>query len=396
MTTPAPTDVAWTPLSGPTRQIALEVLLDGPLSRSDLAQRIGLSPGSLTRLTKPLLDSGLLVEADPDSTPAATSSAPRLGRPAQPLDVAADSHHFIGIKLTGDHAYAALTDLRADILAADDAPLPSHAPDDAIETVTLLVDRLVERLASLRPGAAVTGLGISLGGHVEGRSTVTQADYLGWQDLPLAELLTERTGLRTVVENDIVAVTEATHWFGEGHGCDRFALFTIGAGIGYGLVVHGQAVTSPEAGLSLLSHFPLDATGPAGACGHTGCATAMLTLDALVAQATDRLGRPVSYDQLLDLAAAGDPDATAVVQRAGRALGRMLAAIANLTMPERIVLGGEGVRLAEVAADAVAEGLHADRNPRTADPEIALQSPELARWARGAAVVAIQSLVLGN
>lgn len=396
MTTPAPTAVAWTPLSGPTRQIALEVLLDGPLSRSDLAQRIGLSPGSLTRLTKPLLDSGLLVEADPDTAPAAGGGAPRLGRPAQPLDVAADSHHFIGIKLTGDHAYAALTDLRADILAADDAPLTSHLPDDAIATVALLVGRLVERLASLRPGATVTGLGISLGGHVEGRSTVTQADYLGWQDLPLAALLTQRTGLRTVVENDIVAVTEATHWFGEGHGCDRFALFTIGAGIGYGLVVHGQAVASPEAGLSLLSHFPLDATGPTGPCGHTGCATAMLTIDALVTQAADRLGRPVTYDQLLDLAAAGDPDATAVVQRAGRALGRMLAAIANLTMPERIVLGGEGVRLAEVAADAVAAGLHADRNPRTGDPELALQSPELARWARGAAVVAIQSLVLGR
>ena len=394
MTTPAPA-VTWTPLSGPTRQIALEVLLDGPLSRSDLSQRIGLSPGSLTRLTKPLLDSGLLVEAEPDTAPAA-GAAPRLGRPAPPRDVAPTSHHVIGIKLTGDHAYAALTDLRADILAADDAPLPSPAPDDAVETVALLVDRLVEQLQQVRPGARVTGLGISLGGHVEDRSTVTLADYLGWRDLPLAALLTERTGLRTVVENDIVAVTEATHWCGEGHGCDRFALFTIGAGIGYGLVVHGQAVTSPEAGLSLLSHFPLDAHGPVGPCGHTGCATALLTIDALVAQATERLGRPVTYDQVLDLAAAGDPEAGAVVDRAGRALGRMLAAIANLTLPQRIVLGGEGVRLAEVAADAVAAGLHADRNPRTSDPELALQSPELARWARGAAVVAIQSLVLGR
>lgn len=396
MNSPAPIDVAWTPLSGPTRQIALEVLLDGPLSRSDLAGRIGLSPGSLTRLTKPLLDSGLLVEADPETAPTSDENARRLGRPAQPLAVVASSHHFIGIKLTGDHAYAALTDLRADILAADDAPLPSHSLDDALDTVALLVDRLVARLGSLRPGAAVTGLGISLGGHVEGRSRVTLADYLGWQDLPLAELLTERTGLRTVVENDIVAVTEATHWFGEGHGCDRFALFTIGAGIGYGLVVHGETVTSPEAGFSLLSHFPLDPSGPLGSCGHTGCATTMLTLDALVTQGTQRLGRPVTYDQLLDLAAAGDPDAVALVQRAGRALGRMLAAIANLTMPERIVLGGEGVRLAEVAADAVTEGLRSGRNPRTRDPEIALQSPELARWARGAAVVAIQSLVLGR
>ena len=396
MNSPAPAPVAWTPLSGPTRQIALEVLLDGPLSRSDLAQRIGLSPGSLTRLTKPLLDSGLLVEAAPDSAPAPSEATRRLGRPAQPLAVVAFSHHFIGIKLTGDHAYAALTDLRAEIVHADSAPLPDHTPESAVDVVVALVARLVAHLTTARPGATVTGLGVSLGGHVSDRSTVTYADHLGWRDVPLADVLTERTGLRTVVENDIVAVTEATHWFGEGHGCDRFALFTIGAGIGYGLVVHSKTVTSPEAGFSLLSHFPLDPAGPLGPCGHTGCATAMLTIDALVAQATERLGRLVSYDQVLDLAAAGDPDAGAVVDRAGRALGRMLAAIANLTMPERIVLGGEGVRLAEVAADAVADGLHSGRNPLTADPELSLQSPELARWARGAAVVAIQSLVLGR
>ena len=389
---------AWEPLTGAARRIALEVLLDGPLSRRDLSRRMALSPGSLTRLTRPLLDSGLLVEAETGAEPSTDglSDAPRLGRPAQPLAVVPGSHHFIGVKLTGDHAYAALTDLRADILAADDAPLPSHDPADVLGVVATLADRLVERLGALRPGADVTGLGVSLGGHVDGRSTVTDAPHLGWLDVPLGDLLTARTGLRTVVENDIVAVTEATHWFGEGHGCDRFALFTVGAGIGYGLVVHGEAVSSPEAGLSLVSHFPLDPAGPTGPCGHTGCATAMLTIGALTTEGAARLGRDVTYDQLLDLAVAGDPVAAAVVERAGRALGRMLAAVANLTMPERIVLGGEGVRLAQVAAEAVLTGLHADRSPRTRDPEIALQSPELALWARGAAVVAIQSLVLGR
>ncbi|MEP7763824.1 ROK family transcriptional regulator [Sanguibacter sp. 25GB23B1] len=396
---------AWEPLTGAARRIALEVLLDGPLSRRDLSRRMALSPGSLTRLTRPLLDSGLLVEAGsvevgaPETAADATDGAgtsPRLGRPAQPLAVVPGSHHFIGVKLTGDHAYAALTDLRAEILAADDAPLPGHEPQDVLDVVAALTDRLVSRLAALSAGAGVTGLGVSVGGHVDGRSVVTDAPHLGWLDVPLGELLTTRTGLRTVVENDIVAVTEATHWFGEGHGCDRFALFTIGAGIGYGLVVHGEAVTSPEAGLSLLSHFPLDATGPTGPCGHAGCATAMLTIGALVTEGSSALGREVTYDQLLDLAAAGDPVASGVVDRAGRALGRMLAAVANLTMPERIVLGGEGVRLAQVAAAAVRDGLHHDRNPRTRDPEISLQSPELALWARGAAVVAIQSLVLGR
>lgn len=393
-TVSAPTaPTAWTPLSGPTRQIALEVLLDGPLSRGALSQRLGLSAGSLTRLTKPLLDAGLLIEA---SSPADSDDAPRLGRPAQPLDVDPSSHHFVGVKLTGDHAYAALTDLRASVLAATDAPLDATDPAHVVDVVVQLVDDLVAVLATVLPAASVTGLGVSLGGHVERRTDVTLADHLGWRDLPLAAMLSERTGLRTVVENDIVAVTEATHWFGEGHGCSRFALVTIGAGIGYGLVVHDAAVESPEAGLSLLSHFPLDPGGPVGPCGHAGCATAMLTTGALVERASSLLGREVAYDQLLDLAAAGDPVARDLVDTSGRALGRLLAAVANLTMPERVVLGGEGVRLAEVAADAVQVGLRGDRDHRTRPLDIRLQSPELAHWARGAAVVAIQTFVLGR
>ena len=393
-TVSAPTPpTAWTPLSGPTRQVALEVLLDGPLSRSALSQRLGLSPGSLTRLTKPLLDVGLLVETP---LPAESDDARRLGRPAQPLDVDPASHHFVGVKLTGDHAYAALTDLRASVLAATDAPLGATGPEHVVGVVARLVDDLVATLATVRPEASVTGLGVSLGGHVERRTDVTAADHLGWHDVPLAALLSGRTGLRTVVENDIVAVTEATHWFGEGHGCSRFALVTIGAGIGYGLVVHDAAVESPEAGLSLLSHVALDPAGPEGPCGHTGCATAMLTTGALVERASAHLGRPVTYDQLLDLAAAGDPVARQLVDASGRALGRLLAAVANLTMPERVVLGGEGVRLAEVAADAVDAGLRGDRDSRTRPLDIRLQSPELAHWARGAAVVAIQTFVLGR
>ncbi|MGH3425789.1 MAG: MarR family transcriptional regulator, partial [Nocardioidaceae bacterium] len=53
---------SWTPLAGAAHAVALEVLLHGPLPRSELARRLDLSPGSLTRLTKPLLAHGLLVE----------------------------------------------------------------------------------------------------------------------------------------------------------------------------------------------------------------------------------------------------------------------------------------------------------------------------------------------
>jgi predicted NBD/HSP70 family sugar kinase len=61
------------------------------------------------------------------------------------------------------------------------------------------------------------------------RRVVTRAPFLGWRDVDLGAALHEALGLPIVVENDIVALVEAEHWFGEGRGIDDFAVVTIGA-----------------------------------------------------------------------------------------------------------------------------------------------------------------------
>ena len=129
---------AWTPLTGTAHVIALEVLLDGPLPRSELARRLDLSAGSLTRLSKPLLDSGLLVEMD-------SGYGAASGRPTRPLDVDERSHHFVGVKLTADTAYAVLTTLRASVLAAEETPLLDRTPAAVVSTVAALVRSLAEQ-----------------------------------------------------------------------------------------------------------------------------------------------------------------------------------------------------------------------------------------------------------
>lgn len=64
------------------------------------------------------------------------------------------------------------------------------------------------------------------------------------------------------------------------------------------------------------------------------------------------LGRSTSYDQVLDLATAGDPTADRIVSNAARAFGVLIAAVANIALPERILLTGEGIRLAKLVGTA--------------------------------------------
>jgi predicted NBD/HSP70 family sugar kinase len=378
---------AWTPLTGAAHAIAIEVLLDGPLPRSELARRLDLSAGSLTRLSKPLLDSGLLVETG--SAHDAVS-----GRPTRPLDVDERSHHFVGVKLTADTAHAVLTTLRANVLAAEEALLLDRAPAAVVDTVAGLVRALPGRVDGLALDD-VRAVGVSLGGLVGPGGEVRNARYLGWSDIPLGEALERELALPVAVDNDVLSLMRAEQWFGTARRCDHFAVLTIGEGVGYGLVVHDEVVDRPDAGIGLLGHFPLDPGGPLCPQGHAGCADAMLTIGGVTARAAAGLRRPVRYEEVLDLAVDGDPLARRVVDDAARALGRLVAAVGNLTMPKKMVLTGDGVRLAQVGAEALAEGIARDRNPYASRLDVTVQVAGFPEWARGAAVTAIRTFVLG-
>lgn len=380
MTVTAPT---WAPDTGASRSVALEVLLNGPLSRSEIARRLDLSPGSLTRLSAPLIETGLLVETG-------ELAEGRTGRPSRPLDVVPSFRHFIGMKLMADRVQGVATDLRANVIATDLVEFASRDP----ETVADAIAELARRLSREVP--PVTAIGIGLGGRIADNSRVASAAFLEWEDVPLVDMIEQRVGISTVIENDVVAFTEAEHWFGYGRGLDRFAVITLGAGIGYGLVIHDGIVADDDTGIGLIGHWPLDPFGPLCPAGHRGCARSVLTQAAIVHEVGTALGREVSYDEALTLAAAGEPAARRVVDDAGRGLGRLLAAVANLTMPERIVLGGEGVRLVDVAREAIDQGIAADRDPRAAQLDLITTSGDNLEWCRGAAVIAIQTYVLGT
>nr|WP_202538271.1 ROK family transcriptional regulator [Streptomyces sp. SID8379] len=371
-------------MTGSARDVALAVLLDGPLPRGELARRLRLSAGSLTRLTKPLVAAGLLVEMPVEHDPL-------TGRPTRPLDIRPAAHHFLGVKLTADTAYGVVTSMRAEILAHGRRPLPDRDPGTVIAAVAELARTLREGRC---PG--FTAAGVSLGGQVVDHATVASARYLGWRDVALGPACGAALGCPVVVDNDLVSLTRAEQWFGAGKGYDDFALLTIGEGIGYGLVTHGRARTGPDAAVGLLGHHPLDPLGPLCSEGHQGCAEAMLTIPAIRHRVSLGLGRDVDYDTCLDLAAAGDPVAARTVGDAATALGRLTAAVGNMTMTDRVVLSGDGIRLADVGRASFDAALRQGRNPYASTLDVVVRRTDFTDWARGAAATAIQTYALGS
>jgi predicted NBD/HSP70 family sugar kinase len=376
---------SWQPLSPGERSVAIEVLVHGPLSRTDLARRLDLSAGSLTRLTKPLIESGLLVEVPDGGSPAEV----RQGRPSQPLDVVVESRTFLGFKVTEDMVYGVVTTLRSEIAARLDRPLTTHDPAEVADLLAEMTGELTARFPTL------TGIGIGVGGLVQDRAVVGESPFLQWHDVPLAQLVEERTGLPVVVENDVAALVEAETWFGAGRGLDRFVVLTIGAGIGYGLVLGGKRVPYAEEDRGFGRHWILNPNGPLTPAGERGSAVSLLTIPSIRYQIQAATGLDLTYDEILARAAAGEPMPSRVIDEAARALGALVAQIANFVLPQKILLAGEGVGLIDVAGKAVDDTLRAHRHPLAAPLDVETKVSDFHDWARGAAVLAIQVLVLG-
>lgn len=405
----------WSPLAGSAQAVVLDILVHGARPRTELATRLGLSGPSLTRITKPLLESGLLVER-PSFAPSGS------GRPSVPLDLDPDAHHFVGVKLTRDRLFVVVTDQRGRVLGEHDEPLPDPSPGAVVGQVAAVVTAARARDDRIR------AVGVTVGGQVVDRAHVRHAPFLGWDDVPLADLLTAPIGLPTWVENDVRALTQAEHWFGEGRGLRSFALVTIGAGVGLGLVAAGEVLGGAHSSAGSIGHqrivvpvpvplavpvpvpvavaeavpvptadaAPADASTPTCDLGHHDCAGAFLTVAAVEAAAARALGRPVDYDDLLALAADGHEKARVVVDTAADVLGQLIAGVLNVLDPEVVLLSGEGVRLATVGGAAVAAAIERGTHRAVPPPRLLVQEFRFDEWARGAAAVAIQMHALGR
>ncbi|MBO9044426.1 ROK family transcriptional regulator [Curtobacterium flaccumfaciens] len=371
---------AWPALPDGSRLALREILIHGVLSRAEIARSLGLSRASLTRAMRILVSQGLVVEVGTDVRGA-------TGRPSELLQVSSGQWEFLGIKLTKDRLYAAVTDLGGRVLALHEEAIDDTAAESLAEQITLVL----ERLRDAHP--AICAIGVSLPGDVmvrAGESVVAASVFLGWHEVPFARMLEERTGIATFTANDVHALTAKEHWFGAGAGRGSMVLVTVGEGLGLGLIANGQVSTGEHGRLGRIGHLPVLGGGPDCGLGHAGCASSYLPSPVIVRNAGHE-GK--TYDQVVELARDGDEAALAAFEDAGRALGVLLATAVHIADPSAIVLTGDGLPVYDLARAAVDESMRAALAPYTEPVTVEVQPFEFSEWARAGAVLAIRRLL---
>jgi predicted NBD/HSP70 family sugar kinase len=365
------------------------VLTRGPLSRRDAAKLTGLSAASVTKLVKPMIRHGYLVEN--------SREAGVPGRPQIPLQVDANRHHAVGIKLMDGEIVGVVADLHAEVQSSHRMKYGDATPGGVVDAIEKMTSILLERSSAAQDRLLGIGIGIGIGGHVNGATgEVVSSPLLNWHDVPLQKLVTDRMGLPVVIENDVNTLAVAEQWFGAGSSFPSFALVTIGAGVGCALVLNGQLWRGVSGVAGEFGHMIVDPDGPQCHCGKRGCLEALVGDTAIASAMSAAAGRRISrVSQVVSAAHAGDPDACRVFSQAGVALGRAIAALLNLLNPPLVILSGEGITASDLFMDALRAELDRDAfSSAAADCTVLVRPLPDETWARGAAATMLRHGVM--
>lgn len=331
------------------------ILTDGPVARSTVARRTGLSAAAVTRLYQDLAARGLVRDL-PVRAP-----RPGLGRPHEPVDI--DDRHRVagGLHVAVPHSTLSLTDLRGRVLVHEVLPHRGATPSEVLRRAA---DRLAELLSPGDSGRELLGVGVASGGRIDNVSgDIVAHNLLGWRDVPAGRIVSDRLGIPVRTENHAHALTRAELLFGaarERAGRSAVTLFVgnmIDAALSTGGVVHhGPGTTAGE-----IAHLPLGDPAIRCGCGRTGCLQATVSDRAMGERAADAgiVAEP-SFDGLVAAAGAGNPDAAQLFRQRLRLLGRAAGVLLDLVNPDvLIVVEGSLGMLPELAPDLLAE-LHSE------------------------------------
>jgi predicted NBD/HSP70 family sugar kinase len=353
----------------------------GPVARTSIARQLGLSPATVTSVTRELLERGILREAD--HVPS------NGGRPAVLLELVGSAGSSVGIKIAPDHLTGVRVDLDAEALERFEFPFDAAAPD-AVERIGDVLESWLEASTVRSP---LLGVGLGVPGVVDAQRGTVSAPNLGWRDLPLAGLLHERLGMPVLVDNDVNTLAVSERLYGRGRTVEHFITVTIGRGVGLGIVAGGDIYHGAGGGAGEFGHVSAVDDGRPCSCGRRGCLETVVSDPALVAEAREQglLTKKQGIADLRSLADAGDDRALAIFGRAGVALGRAVAGLVNVLSPGLVLVSGEGTQAWHHTAASFEDGFRSHLFPPLGGVEVEVDPWDDMKWAVGAAALVLRA-----
>ena len=253
------------------RRIVLEAIrLHGPLTRADIARRVGLTPQTVANIVREIEVHGFVLSR---------REAPKgRGLPASALALNPDGGFAVGVHVTPRGLEAALVNIAGTIVARARRDLPRIDPDTAFREI----GAIVPSLAAHRPNGRMLGVGLAMPGpfDVESMSFVGPTTLEGWKGVPVRQALATVTGLPSFLEVDLAAAAHGEQLYGAGRAFREFYYVYFGVGLGGTMVHDGAGLRGAWGNAGEIGHMTAVPGGDPCPCGNRGCLERYVSLEA--------------------------------------------------------------------------------------------------------------------
>ena len=333
---------------------------DGPSTRSQLAERVGASRGTISSDVADLVGAGLVEDA-----PGTAGSG---GRPSSLLQVGGGLR-LLAVSVGESRVRVALLGGGLTILRG----LGMATSDVDAESLSTWTADAAASLVAEDGGAQPSAIGVAWPRGLDGPLQVFGEDAR----LPPMQVLVDevvgRFDERPVAEVSAArAMALGERHSGDARGCRDFLALRLGFGVTCAAVVDGRLLVGDSGRAGDIGHHKVDDFGPACTCGNSGCLDSFAGTTALLKQATEAAEagrspyladvlaqvRALETRHLADAVAAGDRASVQLARDAGRRVGDAVAGLVAFANPSRVVVGGPLAAMGDNLVSEVRSTVH--------------------------------------
>lgn len=382
----------------------LRVIRDnGSLSRAEIAKLTGLTPASVTNITKILIEDKFLIESK-----IGESSG---GRPPIILELNPDARYVIGIGIGVGVIDVVITNLSAKIISKKSMIIGDERYDYNLVFAELvnLINEVIELSNIERKN--ILGAGVALHGIVNAKSGESiHSLYYGWKNINIKKRLEEELQLTVYVDNDVRAMALGESLFGATKDISNFVTLNISNGIGAGIIINNTPYYGVDFSAGEIGHIAVELDGDKCNCGNYGCLETVASNNNITKKAIKLIKQGVSSSLIKDIdninnltiedicnaAKNGDEMSITVLKEAARYIGIAITNLINILNPTAIVVVGEIFENTTYAIDTLSE-IVKNRGFKLSSENVRIIRSLLGRDASviGAATLVIQEIFNG-
>jgi glucokinase len=264
---------------------------------------------------------------------------------------------FVGVDVGGTNIKIGIVDDDGRTIAKTKFPtMADKEPSLSFDKARESIDKLLEESGRSMDEVAAVGLGTPGPMDIKSGIILTPSNLPGWRNDPVRDLLSKATGKPVTFANDASAAAYGEFWIGSGRQYGSMVLFTLGTGVGGGIIVDNVNIEGAHSHGAEIGHIVIDNTESARPCpcGQRGHLESYASATAVVARCSEALSggansllnqkigeaSPLSALMISQAADEGDELSLSIIDETARYLGRGVATMAHVIDPEAFILAG--------------------------------------------------------